>query len=87
MIQPPSGYYRVQWSRGGGQPLPSGIYQEGNALQISSARPDQSGTYICELVGNDGASVNAPYEIRVQAGARQPTLPGGKSRIDFAQIH
>lgn len=81
MIQPPGGYYRAQWSRAGGQPLPSGIYQSGNGLQISNARPDQSGTYMCELTGNDGARVNAPYEIQVRAGDRQQPASGGKFPI------
>lgn len=81
LIQPPGGYYRVQWTRAGGQPLPSGIYQNGNALQITSARPDQSGTYICELTGADGVPVNAPYEIRIRASERQPPI-GGKFKYE-----
>ena len=81
LIQSPSGYYRAQWSRAGGQPLPSGMSQSGNGLQISNARPDQSGTYNCELTGNDGVRVNAPYEIQVRAGDRQSPASGGKFPI------
>jgi hypothetical protein len=76
-IQPLGAYYSVQWRRDSGQPLPSGIYQNGNALQISSARPDQSGTYYCELHGADGIPLSVPYEIRVRQGDR-PHPFGGK---------
>ncbi len=77
LIQPPGGYYQVQWRRDGGQPLPSGVYQSGNALQITNARPDQSGTYYCELYGADGIPASIPYEIRVRAAAR-PYPAGSK---------
>ena len=77
LIQPQGAYYRVQWRRDRDQPLPSGFYQNGNALQISNARPDQSGTYFCELYGADGTPVTVPYEIRVRPGDRPP-LPSGK---------
>ncbi len=77
LIQPQGAYYRVEWHRDGGQPLPSGIFQNGNALQITGARPDHSGTYYCELYGVDGIPITARYEIRVQPGDR-PHLSGGK---------
>lgn len=77
LIQPRGAFYRVQWRRDRGQSLPSGIYQNGNALQISGARPDQSGVYYCEVYGADGTPVTIPYEIRVQAGGR-PQPSGGK---------
>ena len=77
MIQPQGAYYRVQWRREGGQPLPSGVYQNGNALQITNARPDQSGVYLCELATADGTPVTASYEIRVRPSDR-PQPSGGK---------
>lgn len=77
LIQPQGAYYRVQWRREGGQPLPSGVYQNGNALQLTNARPDQSGVYLCELVTADGTPVTASYEIRVRPTDRPP-LSGGK---------
>ncbi len=85
LIQPQGAFYQVQWRRAGGQALPSGIYQNGNALQVTNARPDQSGIYYCELYGADGRPTSVPYEIRVRPGDRpQPT--GGKfirRKIDF----
>ncbi len=77
LIQPQGAYYQVQWRRDGGQPLPSGVYQNGNGLQITDARPDHSGTYYCELYGADGLPTSIPYEIRVRAGDR-PHPSGGK---------
>jgi len=82
LIQPPGGYYRVQWSRAGGQPLPSGISQNGNGLQIVGARPDHSGTYYCELLQSDGTPLTVPYEIRVQAGSKQPDV-GGPPKVSI----
>ena len=81
LIQPRGAFYRVQWRRDRGQPLPSGFYQNGNALQISGARPDQSGVYYCEVFGADGTPVTIPYEIRVQAGER-PQPSGGEFTTD-----
>ena len=66
LIQPPSEYVGAQWTRGEGQPLPSGISQHGNALQITGARSDHSGTYYCDLYGADGRSTRVQYEIHVQ---------------------
>ena len=65
-IQPPAGYSRAQWTRADGQPLPAGVYQNGNTLQILAARPEHSGTYYCLIYGADGNPVNVPYEVRVQ---------------------
>ena len=77
LIQPQGVLYQVQWRRDGGQALPSGIYQNGNALQITNARPDQSGTYYCEVYGGDGRPSSYSYEIRVRPGDR-PQPSGGK---------
>jgi hypothetical protein len=82
LIQPQGAYYRVQWRRDRGQSLPSGIYQNGNALQISGARPDHSGTYYCDMQGADGTPVTVPYEIRVQTGERQQPSGGQCIEID-----
>ena len=76
LIQPQGAFYRVQWRRERNQPLPSGIYQNGNALQISGARPDQSGLYYCEVSGADGTPITIPYEVRVQAGGRHQPARG-----------
>ena len=86
VILPQGAYYRVQWRRDRDQPLPSGIYQNGNALQISNARPDQSGTYFCELYGADGTPVTVPYEIRVRPGDRPP-LTGGKFKPSAVHVY
>lgn len=73
-IQPPSDYYQAQWTRADNQPFSSGIQQSGNALQITGARPDHSGTYYCQLYGADGTQVRVPYEIHVQSSPRpQPS--------------
>ncbi|CAF3425584.1 unnamed protein product [Rotaria sp. Silwood1] len=65
-IQPQGALYQVYWRRDGGQPLPLGITQNGNGLQITDARSEHSGTYYCEVYGNDGSRVSIPYELRVQ---------------------
>lgn len=75
-IQPPTGSYCSQWTRADGQPLPSGISAAGSALQISGARPDQAGTYYCELAGPDGSRTSVPYEIRVHPSARPQPAHG-----------
>lgn len=76
IIQPQGGFYRVQWRRERGQPLPSGIYQNGNGLQISGARPDHTGTYYFEYIGPSGEPIVVPYEIRVVGGGRHPPATG-----------
>lgn len=69
LIHAPSGY-QAFWTRADGQPLPSGVSQTGNDLQIAGARPEHSGTYNCELYGSDGAPIRATYEIHVQGHGR-----------------
>ena len=91
LIQPQGVYYNVQWRRDGGQSLPSGVYQNGNALQITNAQPDQSGTYYCDIYGADGIPINVPYEIRVRAADRpQPSsgkfIEGRKKSFDRTLI-
>ncbi|CAF3691198.1 unnamed protein product [Adineta steineri] len=81
LIQPQGSYYRAQWRRDGSQALPSGIYQNGNGLQITGARPDHSGTYYCELYGPDGTPITVPYVIHVQHDGRAPVVSGGPPRI------
>lgn len=76
-VQPQGSYYRVFWRRDGSPQLPSGVSQNGNGLQITSAKPEHSGTYYCELYGADGVPKSIPYEIRVQAGER-PQSSGNK---------
>ena len=83
LIQPQGGYYRVQWRRENGQPLPSGIYQNGNGLQITNARHDHSGTYICELYGASGAPQIVSYEIRVNPGPTHQPGSGKRRTIDW----
>ena len=78
LIQPQSGYYRADWTRADGQPLPEGVFQNGNALQIEGARPEHSGTYNCVLYGDNGEMTTVPYEVRVQGGGAHPP-PSGKS--------
>jgi hypothetical protein len=78
LIQPQSGYYRADWTRADGQPLPEGVFQNGNALQIEGARPEHSGTYNCVLYGDNGEITNVPYVIRVEGGSARPP-PSGKS--------
>jgi hypothetical protein len=78
LIQPQNAYYQVKWMRADGQPFPSGIYQNGNDLQINGARAEHSGTYYCELYDANGTPTTVPYEIRVQANDRQG-LSGGKT--------
>ncbi|UJR23322.1 hypothetical protein I4U23_026336 [Adineta vaga] len=80
-VQPQGGYYRVYWRRGDGQGLPSGIYQDGNSLQITGARPDFSGTYYCELHDSVGTPITVPYEIRVEARDRAPAGVDGPPKI------
>ena len=79
-IQPPSEYYQAQWTRGDNQPLPSGIQQSGNGLQIAHARPDHSGTYYCTLYGTDGVPVRVPYVIDVRSSPR-PQPSGAPPRV------
>lgn len=76
LIQPQGTYYRVYWRREGSAQLPAGVSQNGNGLQISGARPDQSGTYYCELYGADGTPTSVPYEVRVLASDRPHAVSG-----------
>ncbi|CAF4183766.1 unnamed protein product [Rotaria sp. Silwood2] len=66
VVQPQGVFYQVYWRREVDQPLPLGITQSGNNLQISGARPEHSGTYYCDVYGSDGAQASIPYELRVQ---------------------
>ncbi|CAF1607632.1 unnamed protein product [Rotaria magnacalcarata] len=81
LIQPQGFYQRVYWRREPGQLFPAGVYQNGNALQINSARPDHSGTYYCDLYGSDGSLMSIPYEVRVRAADRPLGPTGGAPKI------
>ena len=81
VIQPQGTFHQVQWRHGSGQALPSGIYQNGTALQITNARLDQSGIYYCELYGENGQRSSVPYEIGVRPSNQSQSYGGKFARI------
>lgn len=83
LIQPQGYFERVYWRRDAGQPLPAGVYQSGNGLQITNAQPEYSGLYYADLYSVGGSYVSVPYEVRVRQADRPQIPHGGPPRISI----
>lgn len=65
--------YKVTWSRAGGR-LPYTASDAAGRLTISGARPEDSGTYICQARGRSGEVLESQAQLNVVSNSGPPTV-------------